>query len=329
MLGDQRAAVEDHELAVPALHLDGLADQREGHRVAIGVDADQVVRRRRCAASARLEPEARLARASGPGARCSCGEALDRAAHGSCRGSARRRSSAIHSASCSSQIDVIDEGRGRAGSCRLKYFTPDSTLPLVWARYGRQSRGSKPQYVGEGLEGRIPDDAARRRPEAHRARAGRRDARGCGRRSTRRPARGRRGTGQRLVRAGAIEAPAAEAQRQHEDVPDDRAAAGTRTRGLAPVDLALLARAASRSARRALGQQPHGRAAAARTASPSRSCPCSALLPELLVEDLGRVSTGFIRHARRTTDKGLFVKAAPVGVSRYDQFQLFVTDQKE
>ena len=26
------------------------------------------------------------------------------------------------------------------------YFTPDSTLPLVCARYGRHSRGVKPQY---------------------------------------------------------------------------------------------------------------------------------------------------------------------------------------
>jgi hypothetical protein len=28
---------------------------------------------------------------------------------------------------------------------RFTYFTPDSTLPLVWARYARHSRGSKPQ----------------------------------------------------------------------------------------------------------------------------------------------------------------------------------------
>ena len=29
---------------------------------------------------------------------------------------------------------------------RLTYFTPDSTLPLVWARYGAHSRGSKLQW---------------------------------------------------------------------------------------------------------------------------------------------------------------------------------------
>src|SRR5437870_13902095 len=32
---------------------------------------------------------------------------------------------------------------------RRTYFTPDSTLPLVCARYGRHSRGVKPQYRSE------------------------------------------------------------------------------------------------------------------------------------------------------------------------------------
>lgn len=31
------------------------------------------------------------------------------------------------------------------GKLRLTYLTPDSTLPLVCARYARRRRGSKPQ----------------------------------------------------------------------------------------------------------------------------------------------------------------------------------------
>ena len=33
----------------------------------------------------------------------------------------------------------------------MKYFTPDSTFPFVWARYGRHSRGSKPQKSANAL----------------------------------------------------------------------------------------------------------------------------------------------------------------------------------
>jgi hypothetical protein len=42
-LGHERAPVEDAQRAIAAMHLDGLTDQPEWHRVAIGVKADQPV----------------------------------------------------------------------------------------------------------------------------------------------------------------------------------------------------------------------------------------------------------------------------------------------
>lgn len=40
---DQLTTVKDPHLAALTLHCDGLTDQLEGHRVAVGLDADQVV----------------------------------------------------------------------------------------------------------------------------------------------------------------------------------------------------------------------------------------------------------------------------------------------
>ena len=60
VLGHQAAAVGDPQPAPTPGHLHGLADEREGHRVAIGLEADEVVRRH-AARLAGLEPERGLA----------------------------------------------------------------------------------------------------------------------------------------------------------------------------------------------------------------------------------------------------------------------------
>src|SRR6266481_1957114 len=74
----------------------------------------------------------------------------------------------LHSVSCSCRSTSSTKVRpGR--KLPLKYFTPDSTLPLVWARYGWQTRGSKLQYSAKALKvafqakrdgGRAPIDLA-------------------------------------------------------------------------------------------------------------------------------------------------------------------------
>src|SRR6266436_2961327 len=57
----------------------------------------------------------------------------------------------LHSVSCSCRSTSSTKVRpGR--KLPLKYFTPDSTLPLVWARYGWQTRGSKLQYSAKALK---------------------------------------------------------------------------------------------------------------------------------------------------------------------------------
>src|SRR5262245_42414806 len=43
VLGDEAAAMDDVEATAPARHLDGLPDQREGDRVAIRLEADEVI----------------------------------------------------------------------------------------------------------------------------------------------------------------------------------------------------------------------------------------------------------------------------------------------
>ena len=89
MLGHARAAVEDAERAGAAVHFHGLADEGEGHGVAVGVDADQLVLSDD-AGRRGLEAEARLARRSGA-ARAAPARSDRSGAHGSCHGSAGRR----------------------------------------------------------------------------------------------------------------------------------------------------------------------------------------------------------------------------------------------
>ena len=57
---------------------------------------------------------------------------------------------AVHSANCSLK-SRSSRNRRPARKLRLKYFTPDSTFPFVWARYARHSRGSKPQKSANAL----------------------------------------------------------------------------------------------------------------------------------------------------------------------------------
>ena len=56
--GDGTAAVEDPDLAIATFHLDRMANERERHRVAVGVEADEKVLGDD-AGEAGLEPEPR------------------------------------------------------------------------------------------------------------------------------------------------------------------------------------------------------------------------------------------------------------------------------
>ena len=112
--------------------LDGLADQRERHRVAVGLEAHEIVAGDDAALAA-LQAEARLA----GGGRCSCallrGEAVDRPLVGGAvdphigdRGHPLRRAARRKS--------TLSTNSRPGRKLRLTYFTPDSTLPLVCAR---------------------------------------------------------------------------------------------------------------------------------------------------------------------------------------------------
>ena len=69
---------------------------------------------------------------------------------------------AVDSANCSLKSRST-RNRRPARKLRLKYFTPDSTFPFVWARYTRHSRGSKPQKSANAL-----NDVFHRTPSAPR-----------------------------------------------------------------------------------------------------------------------------------------------------------------
>ena len=114
----------------------------ERHRVAVGVERDQPV--------VGDDALARASPAGSPAGRPAASAPRLRAAKRSigrwCVVPCMRRSatSACQATSCSLKSSRSRNARpGR--KLRLTYFTPDSTLPLVCARYGRHSRGSKPQ----------------------------------------------------------------------------------------------------------------------------------------------------------------------------------------
>src|SRR5205807_8637872 len=130
MRGDEMPATGDVQATAAARDLDGLTDEREGHRVAIRLEADKVV----------LGDESRLA---GLEAKAGLAPVAISWWRSSVNRSAGRswvvpwiRTSAIsacHWPSCSRKSCSSTNVRpGR--KLRLKYFTPDSTLPLVWAR---------------------------------------------------------------------------------------------------------------------------------------------------------------------------------------------------
>ena len=140
MAGDLSVAMEDMHRLAPTLYLDPLADQAEGHRVAVGVQTDQIV----------LGHDAR-ARASCWKLRCpangnSCPRSRSNRTMGRswvvpCTARQRSRVPCIELGLEVLQITNVRPGR----KLRFTYLTPDSTLPLVCARYGRHTRGSKPQ----------------------------------------------------------------------------------------------------------------------------------------------------------------------------------------
>src|SRR5262245_1509265 len=100
----------NEETARSARHLDGLADQRERHRVAIGLEAHEVILGH-APGLARLEAEARLARRRDEGGMLA-GKAIDRSLVGR-PVDAHVRDVALPLAKLIQQVLVIDESPAR------------------------------------------------------------------------------------------------------------------------------------------------------------------------------------------------------------------------
>ena len=119
------------QAAAPPGDLDRLADEREGHRVAIGLEADQVVVGD-APRLAGLQAEAGLA-GGGDEVAPLAGEAVGRALVGGAV-DPHVGDLGLPLAELLAEVLLVDEASGPGRKLRLKYFTPDSTLPLVWAR---------------------------------------------------------------------------------------------------------------------------------------------------------------------------------------------------
>ena len=171
--------------------LDGLPDQREGHRVAIGLEADQLVvgHAPRLAAP----PGGSRAGRRWRSARRAPGRSGRPAARGSCRGCARRRSRPATGRAAPEVLLVDEAPPGQEVALDVLHARLDLALGL--RAVGAAELRLEAPVVGELLEGRRSRRRARRRRADRPCAAGRRDARACGRRSARRPARGRPGTG--------------------------------------------------------------------------------------------------------------------------------------
>ena len=152
------------------------------------------------------------------------------------------------------EVDVIDElPAGQEVALEVLHAGLDLALGL--RPIGPAQPRLEAPVVGEGAEGGVPDDAPLLGALAHRAGPVVEMLAGVAAEVLEGPLVGVEELGQRLVGAGLVEAAPAEAQREHEDVPDARLLAEGH-RGRAPVDLALRPGRRLEARHRALGQQP-------------------------------------------------------------------------
>ena len=247
VLGDEVAAMGQVQPAAPAGDLDRLADQREGHGVAIGLEADEVVLGDP-PRLARLEAEPRLAGGGNqvgalPGKPVR-GPLVGRAVH------PHVGDLGLPLAELLAQILFVDEGPPRQ-EVALEVLHPRFHFAFGLRPIGPTEVRLEAPVVGELLEGGVPDDP----PLAGRVADGPRPIvemlAGVAPEVLEGPLVGVQKLTERLAHAGLVEAAAGVAERQDERMQDDRPAAEVNAR-LPPVDLALLARRGLKTHRRSL-----------------------------------------------------------------------------
>ena len=120
----------------------------------------------------------------------------------------------------------------------MKYFTPDSTLPFVCARYARHSRGSKPQKSANALNVVFHRTPSVPRGTQTSARPVVEMLLGVAAEVRERLLVRIEQFAERLAQTRHVDAPPREAERQHEDVPHLALRTQPDPR-LAPINLAL------------------------------------------------------------------------------------------
>jgi hypothetical protein len=152
VLGHHALAMEDQELAALPLHGDRLANEREGHRVAIALEADEVV----------LGDQARLPSLQGKAAVTAGGDEARRlaleAVAGALVGSAVDADIGdlgLPLRQLLGQIALVDEG---AAGQEIAFEVPDARLhlPLRPGPVRSAEPGLEAPIVGEGLERHVP-----------------------------------------------------------------------------------------------------------------------------------------------------------------------------
>ena len=247
VLGDEAPAMREMKTAAPPGDLDGLPDEREGHRVAIRLEAHQVVVRHP-PRLARLQTEAGLA-AGGDERALLAGEAVGRALVGRAV-DPHVSDLGLPLAKLLPQVLLVDEGPP-GEEIALDVLHARLHLPLGLRPVGPTEVGLEAPVVGELLEGRVPDDASIAAGLADRAGPIVEMRARVAPEILERPLVGIEELAEGLAQAGLVKAPPGVAQGQDEDVHRDRLAP-VEDAGLAPVDLALLARRGLEAHRRPL-----------------------------------------------------------------------------
>src|SRR5437867_9067774 len=252
VLGDEAPAMSDVQPTPAPGDLDGLADEGEGDRVAIRLEAHEVI----------LGDAPRLARFQAEAGLTSSGDQMaplvDKAVGGALVGGAVNPhvgDLGLPLAELLAQILLV-EGRSAGEEIPLEVLHARFDLALGLRPVGPTEVGLEAPIVGELLEGRIPDDpplaggvADRPRPIVQMlARVPAEILEG--------PFMGVEELAERLRQARLVKAAPRVAERQDEHVQEDRLGREVDP-CLAPVDLALLPRRGLRAARRPLDRLLH------------------------------------------------------------------------
>jgi hypothetical protein len=284
VVGDELPAMRDDHAAAAAQDLDGLADERERHRVAIGLEADEVIVGH-AAGLAHLEPEAGLP-AGRDEVAALVGESIDRPLM-------RRAMDAdvgdlrFPRTELLAEVLVVDEAPARQEvALEVLHARFDLTLRLRPVRAADVRL--EPPVVGELLERGVPDDAAVARRRAHRTRAVVEMVEGVAAEILEGPLVGVEELAQRLAHARLMEASSRVAEGEDEDVQRHGAGPEVDAR-LAPVDLALLPRRSLEPDRRALGRLLDRAQGTDEALDRLVAAPILPLAPQFLEQDLCRV----------------------------------------